>query len=1151
MSDGLLSTAQPRADQDRRANAREQADARPAPSATETIGAGINTAFDTIEVTQERRLDRAYDPVVHALEERGVDKGALRSWRFWLPQLPGVENRVWDDDAIWREVEKQRSADPSAFKEIGTREQFERNTLTRHGNRARDLETMARGSGLAGFAGGMVGAFADPVNIATLPIGGFGKTVAVRVITEGLAQGAVTAAQTPQIASAHAAMGEEYSIRDAAFEIGTAAIGGSAIRGGIEVAPKIDAAAYRALAPLRERIPGGTVSERDLARAFSRSVPGELHTPEQSAALHVITRAEEIDAASPFRATHAGLDEHASKLHDAMEALETAGERPPALAATLTRAAPVSRASGAPAGGSAGFDMDRYIARNRGAESSGNDLAAAESSSAYGRHQFLKSTWLEFYRKTYGSTGESEAAILRKRADGNAQDRVMRTFTEANRQALKRAGVPVTDGTVYLAHFLGVSDAIKVLRAAPDASLRGLVDGASIAANGPVFKNIGSASELVGWAQRKMGGSGADLPARTAEIDDASAVEASLGAEEVDIAARRGAALEQPDEPDLAAIASDDAPPDIPALDPETLTAGLVDVLRPIVRETGGRSLNRTEELAAELGVGEADLRLALDRMVNRGEIGVTRSGNYRRKAVAGASADDMVRFVAANGGLSYDGLSALGREKGTSLGHDLRNTGNLNRFVPGIGPMLRRAGRGLDEMGERLHEAGFFGPPETTPRPTERELIDTLDELTRTGRKRYAGGGDSDAPAAPEQTRRKGDLFQSEEHYDAARAEYNEAARGLLGRELDDQEFLEAFARPDGLPLPDREEHIERLQAQIVEMANRRLDDALDDAFLEVEDDFYELQARDLDEANAAAGEGQAGGGGREGSKADAGDQGEGGGGGQAGPRAGEQAQLDGPQFGAARDAAEAEGALPDIPESKADAARFDADDGDGVRAIAASDWHDIRQMEGSQDDSIGPFGPVFEDVDPADWSAVRARLASAKTGEVRGALFHAELGAIDLPWGKAGTGRNDGFGLAKLERFHPEVVDDLPRLIAEMTIVERKDGYVQLESADHRGAVRLDWDGRAKTWLLTAFRKGEETPPATKVSRAAGKAQDGHFPALEADADLARALATDKPAGPTFDLEDGKGPRSAAEIDAELAADKASLEAMRSCLK
>src|SRR5690606_23348556 len=72
------------------------------------------------------------------------------------------------------------------------------------------------------------------------------------------------------------------------------------------------------------------------------------------------------------------------------------------------------------------------------------------------------------------------------------------------------------------------------------------------------------------------------------------------------------------------------------------------------------------------------------------------------------------------------------------------------DHFVPGVGPLLRPGGRSLDEVGEALHEAGYLGPPDTTPRPTEGEVIALLDDLIRTGERRYAVG-DAPPPRAEE----------------------------------------------------------------------------------------------------------------------------------------------------------------------------------------------------------------------------------------------------------------------------------------------------------------------------------------------------------------------------------------------------------------
>jgi hypothetical protein len=64
----------------------------------------------------------------------------------------------------------------------------------------------------------------------------------------------------------------------------------------------------------------------------------------------------------------------------------------------------------------------------------------------------------------------------------------------------------LTKQQFILAHFLGLSDALKVISAHADQSVKGLVHSASIAANPGVFKKVENAGDMLAWAQGKMGG---------------------------------------------------------------------------------------------------------------------------------------------------------------------------------------------------------------------------------------------------------------------------------------------------------------------------------------------------------------------------------------------------------------------------------------------------------------------------------------------------------------------------------------------------------------------------------------------------------------------------------------------------------------------
>lgn len=122
------------------------------------------------------------------------------------------------------------------------------------------------------------------------------------------------------------------------------------------------------------------------------------------------------------------------------------------------------------------------------------------------------------------------------------------------------------------------------------------------------------------------------------------------------------------------------------------------------------------------------------------------------------------------------------------------------------------------------------------------------------------------------------------------------------------------------------------------------------------------------------------------------------------------------------------------------------------------------------------GDFGPIFTQFKGDSVGAIN-KLIKLRTGEAIGALHHKEVGDIDLVWGIEGSGHSDGMGLAKLVKYHPEVVEHLQEILDDMRVVRRTDNRINLESDTHKAAVRLTWNHEAKKWLLTAFEK-KETP-------------------------------------------------------------------------
>ncbi len=118
------------------------------------------------------------------------------------------------------------------------------------------------------------------------------------------------------------------------------------------------------------------------------------------------------------------------------------------------------------------------------------------------------------------------------------------------------------------------------------------------------------------------------------------------------------------------------------------------------------------------------------------------------------------------------------------------------------------------------------------------------------------------------------------------------------------------------------------------------------------------------------------------------------------------------------------------------------------------------------------GAFGDIYDAFKGKAKEAI-IFLRKKKSGEALGALHHKDIGDIDLVWGEEGSGKSDGFGLAKLVKYHPEVLDNLQEIIDDMEVTSRSENRVQLESKTHQAAVRLTWDKEKKNWLLTAFEK------------------------------------------------------------------------------
>ena len=151
-------------------------------------------------------------------------------------------------------------------------------------------------------------------------------------------------------------------------------------------------------------------------------------------------------------------------------------------------------------------------------KSNGDPNAKNSHSSATGLGQFVNETWLDLIR-TYRpdlARGRSESETLKLRREAQIAREIITRFVQRNAAMLRQRGLPVTAGTIYLAHFAGGAGAVAILSAPEKA------DAAFVMASGDAsgrtkreqiikanpFLEHFTVADLKIWADRKMRGPG-------------------------------------------------------------------------------------------------------------------------------------------------------------------------------------------------------------------------------------------------------------------------------------------------------------------------------------------------------------------------------------------------------------------------------------------------------------------------------------------------------------------------------------------------------------------------------------------------------------------------------------------------------------------
>ena len=156
--------------------------------------------------------------------------------------------------------------------------------------------------------------------------------------------------------------------------------------------------------------------------------------------------------------------------------------------------------------------VERIIA----VESNGDPNAKNNRSSAMGLGQFLDETWLDLVRAYRPDLvrGRNARETLDLRREPKLAREIIVRFVEQNVAMLRQRGLPVTAGTVYLAHFAGGAGAVAILSATDNSDAALVIANADstgrtkrerlIKAN-PFLERF-TVADLKAWADRKMRG---------------------------------------------------------------------------------------------------------------------------------------------------------------------------------------------------------------------------------------------------------------------------------------------------------------------------------------------------------------------------------------------------------------------------------------------------------------------------------------------------------------------------------------------------------------------------------------------------------------------------------------------------------------------
>lgn len=472
---------------------------------------------------QENWEGRVSGAISEALTKRGV--------KFMPRSVGRTSGDQQITGAMLQALAEVRKTDPDFLPEYGDVTDFaslRARALRMRQEESAEVEGLAPGGlGVPGFIGGLVHGLQDPSSFIPIPGGPVTAGVGKRILITGAREAGVNVAFTvgtePLVQQDAAALGVERTAADFVTDVGIAATAGGIIGGGFEAGRAGVPKAIDALTPLDRKVakaieaaplpgaPDNPFASFDVrvARAFAAAVPPEKRTPDQQAAINAIERDAEVKATSPFVAGPEGDKAHAELLDMTFKAARGDGPPPPSRPARAVAREQL-------AAGTADAATLRHSARetvkakiHRAEVSARDDYN--EVSGATGPYQFLKSTWLRYFRRRYPGDRRTDAEIAGLRRDPRLNDVLMNDLMADNEARLRSAGAEINAGNLYLLHWAGEGAGVAFLRADPNAKaidVYARVAGAKVAQQAyrgnPAMR--GTVGEAITWAHKRMGG---------------------------------------------------------------------------------------------------------------------------------------------------------------------------------------------------------------------------------------------------------------------------------------------------------------------------------------------------------------------------------------------------------------------------------------------------------------------------------------------------------------------------------------------------------------------------------------------------------------------------------------------------------------------